>query len=57
MHLHLLLVLERQPGSERPLDEVREEIRTKMLDSLVESKMKELVERLNREGNVRMGGL
>ena len=55
--VHLLLVLERQPGSERPLDEVREEIRTKMLDSLVESKMKELVERLNREGNVRMGGL
>lgn len=55
--VHLLRVLERQPGSQRTLEEVREEIRTKMLDSLVESEMKELAERLNREGNVRMGGL
>jgi parvulin-like peptidyl-prolyl isomerase len=55
--IHLLKVLERKPGSQRPLSEVQEEIRTQMLDSLVESKMKELVERLRREGNVRMGGL
>ena len=55
--VHLLRVLKRQPGSQRTLDEVQEEIRTKMLDSLVESRMKELAKRLTREGNVRMGGL
>lgn len=55
--IHLLKVLERKPGSQRPLGEVREEIRTRMLDALMESKMKELAERLRREGNVRMGGL
>ena len=55
--VHLLKVLERRPGSQRPLSEVKEDIRTRMLDSLVESKMKELAERLRREGNVRLGGL
>jgi parvulin-like peptidyl-prolyl isomerase len=55
--IHLLKVLERKPGSQRPLSDVQEEIRTRMLNSLVESNVKELVERLRREGNVRMGGL
>lgn len=55
--IHLLKVLERRPGSQRPLSEVKEEIRNRMLDSLMESKMKELAERLRREGNVRLGGL
>jgi parvulin-like peptidyl-prolyl isomerase len=55
--IHLLKVLERKQGSQRPLDEVREEIRSRMLDSLVESGMRELAERLRREGNVRLGGL
>jgi parvulin-like peptidyl-prolyl isomerase len=55
--VHLLKVLERKPGSQRPLAEVEKEIRTRMLDSLVESRIKGLVERLRREGNVRLGGL
>jgi foldase protein PrsA len=55
--IHLLRVLERRQGGERPLEEVQEEIRARMLDSLVESKLKELAERLTRDGNVRMGGL
>jgi parvulin-like peptidyl-prolyl isomerase len=55
--IHLLKVLDRKQGSQRALDEVRGEIRTRMLDSLMESEMKELAERLRREGNVRLGGL
>lgn len=55
--IHLLRVGRREPGGQRPLDEVAEEIRTRMLDSLVESKLRELAERLRREGNVRLGKL
>ena len=55
--VHILYVVKRQEGVQRTLDEVREEILNKMLDSLVESGLKELTVRLTREGNVRMGGL
>ncbi len=55
--VHLLWVKKRETGGVRPLDEVREEIRNRMLDSLVESKLAELAERLHREGNVRLGKL
>jgi foldase protein PrsA len=55
--VHLLKVQKRQAGSQRPLSEVQEEIRTRIVDSLVESKMRELVERLRQEGNVRLGSL
>jgi parvulin-like peptidyl-prolyl isomerase len=55
--VHLLWVKKRETGGVRPLDELREEIRTRMLDSLVESKLAELAERLHREGNVRLGRL
>jgi parvulin-like peptidyl-prolyl isomerase len=55
--IHLLRVVKRQEGGQLPLDEVQEEIRRKLLDSLVESRMKELAERLGREGNVRMGSM
>jgi len=55
--IHLLKVIEHRPGSQRPLFEVKEEIRNRMLDSLVESGMQEMAERLRREGNIRLGGL
>jgi peptidyl-prolyl cis-trans isomerase SurA len=55
--VHLLRVQKMERGGERPLDEVREEIQAKLLDSRVESKLRELAERLHREGNVRLGKL
>jgi parvulin-like peptidyl-prolyl isomerase len=50
--VHLLKVIRRKPGNLLPLSQIESQVREEIIDSRTELKVKELVERLNLEGQV-----